>query len=222
MSDDVTLITAFFYRLQVPPILLRYYVPHVCITSRYRLTHYKYSSTLIIPSTININPSLIPSVQTSFHGSVCPDISQFVHHLLELETNTTMPFRSTLIKHLVFKETSYRATNNSSSRGSRTIVRDPRKNKKTPASLIPSEEGQNAIPQKKSQLLYPFKSPLDSPTTSSSINSSMDIRRSTASPPFAPSQENQQSIGSTFVSYALAGAGMTLGFVLVGAVLGGF
>ena len=40
--------------------------------------------------------------------------------------------------------------------------------------------------------------------------------------PFQPSPQNQQSVGSTLVSYSLAGAGVAMGVTLVGALLGGF
>jgi len=46
---------------------------------------------------------------------------------------------------------------------------------------------------------------------------------STGTPPtplFAPSEQNQQSIGSSLGSYALAGAGMAMGFALVRLVVG--
>lgn len=39
---------------------------------------------------------------------------------------------------------------------------------------------------------------------------------------FEPSPENQHSVGSTLGSYMLAGAGMAIGFTLVGALFGGF
>ena len=39
-------------------------------------------------------------------------------------------------------------------------------------------------------------------------------------PAFAPNESNQQSIGSSLGSYALAGAGMALGFTLVRVVFG--
>jgi len=38
--------------------------------------------------------------------------------------------------------------------------------------------------------------------------------------PFGPSYENEQSVGSSLGSYALAGAGMALGFTLVRVVFG--
>ena len=38
--------------------------------------------------------------------------------------------------------------------------------------------------------------------------------------PFSPSYENEQSVGSSLGSYALAGAGMALGFTLVRVVFG--
>jgi hypothetical protein len=39
---------------------------------------------------------------------------------------------------------------------------------------------------------------------------------------FEPSVENQQTVGSALGSYMLAGAGMSLGFIVVGAIFGGF
>lgn len=39
---------------------------------------------------------------------------------------------------------------------------------------------------------------------------------------FEPSSENQSAVGSSLGSFALAGAGMALGFSIVGAVFGGF
>jgi hypothetical protein len=39
---------------------------------------------------------------------------------------------------------------------------------------------------------------------------------------FEPSAENQQSVGSSLGSYMLAGAGMAIGFSIVGAIFGGF
>lgn len=38
---------------------------------------------------------------------------------------------------------------------------------------------------------------------------------------FEPTSQNQQSVGSTLGSYMLAGAGMAIGFSIVGAVFGG-
>ena len=40
--------------------------------------------------------------------------------------------------------------------------------------------------------------------------------------PFQPSQQNQQSVGSSLVSYGLAGVGVAMGMTLVRALLGGF
>lgn len=39
--------------------------------------------------------------------------------------------------------------------------------------------------------------------------------------PFEPSQQNQQSVGSTLGSYAIMGAGVALGFAFIGALFGG-
>ena len=40
--------------------------------------------------------------------------------------------------------------------------------------------------------------------------------------PFQPSHQNQQSVGSTLASYALAGAGVAMGVTFVSVILGGF
>jgi hypothetical protein len=40
--------------------------------------------------------------------------------------------------------------------------------------------------------------------------------------PFQPSRQNQETVGSSLGSYMLAGAGVAIGFSIVGAVLGGF
>jgi len=80
----------------------------------------------------------------------------------------------------------------------RTIVRDPRKT----ATAVTKGLGEEASP------------------------SSLQEQHSTPSPvqhqppPFAPSQSNQESIGSSLASYALAGVGVTLGVVFVRVVLG--
>jgi hypothetical protein len=79
--------------------------------------------------------------------------------------------------------------------GERTIVRDPRK------SRLPAVSSQNHnLPQEVPTHQAPM-SPLPPP-------------------PFAPSTHNQQSVGSSLASYALAGVGVTLGVVLVRVVLG--
>lgn len=40
--------------------------------------------------------------------------------------------------------------------------------------------------------------------------------------PFEPNRQNQQAVGSSLASYVLAGAGMSIGFAIVGAIFGGF
>ena len=77
----------------------------------------------------------------------------------------------------------------------RTIVRDPRKtaaSKSVPANVAQDNQRAAASPSK-----------VQPPTL-----------------PFEPSQQNQESIGSSLASYALAGVGVTLGVVLVRVVLG--
>ena len=78
----------------------------------------------------------------------------------------------------------------------RTVVRDPRKAKARKSALVaqhPSSDAPDHLPAEHQQSL-----------------------------PFQPSDQNQQSVGSTLVSYSLAGAGVAMGVTLVGALFGGF
>ena len=74
----------------------------------------------------------------------------------------------------------------------RTIVRDPRKRKSMPA-VVPQDN-----------------------------NKSLPSNKQPPPLPFEPSQQNQTSVGSSMASYMLAGAGVAMGFTLVGAIFGGF
>mmetsp|Transcript_5128 Transcript_5128/g.7703 ORF Transcript_5128/g.7703 Transcript_5128/m.7703 type:complete len:92 (+) Transcript_5128:239-514(+) len=78
----------------------------------------------------------------------------------------------------------------------RTIVRDPRKRK------LPAVKHASPVS-------------VPPPQDESWNNRSQPL-------PFEPSPANQQSVGSTLASYALAGAGMAVGFTIVGALFGGF
>jgi hypothetical protein len=99
----------------------------------------------------------------------------------------------------------------------RTIVRDPRKNIPKPlrtASVPNDPAGASAAADSQSMPTTISPNPPPSTTAASS---------SPPSPPplpFAPSQQNQESIGSTVASYALAGFGVALGVTLVRVVLG--
>ena len=73
----------------------------------------------------------------------------------------------------------------------RTIVRDPRK-RAVPA--VQAGEPTEVQPQQP-----PARNPM----------------------PFEPTQQNQQSVGSTLGSYAIMGAGVAIGFAIVGAIFGG-
>jgi hypothetical protein len=83
----------------------------------------------------------------------------------------------------------------SSSNVKRTVVRDPRKKKVRPSltSLELRRKEENQV-----DVLKPVNQPL----------------------PFAHSGNDQGSVGSTLGSYVLAGVGVTLGFTLVGLILG--
>lgn len=76
---------------------------------------------------------------------------------------------------------------------SRTIVRDPRKNRAAVSQLV--EQQENEIANQSNDNSGPVQ-------------------------PFEPSTQNQQSLGSTLGSYALAGVGMSMGFALVRVVFG--
>lgn len=76
--------------------------------------------------------------------------------------------------------------------GRRTIVRDPRKKSRAlEVREKPPEENHVSVTNQSPRVM-----------------------------PFEPSEQNQQSVGSTLGSYALAGVGVTLGVVLVRVVLG--
>ena len=86
-----------------------------------------------------------------------------------------------------------RSAYNLANQASRTIVRDPRKKKAVPAVKNSLGGG------------HPVSAPPPPP----------------AQPlPFEPSQQNQESLGSSLASYALAGVGVSLGVILVRAVFG--
>lgn len=87
----------------------------------------------------------------------------------------------------------------------RTIVRDPRIKK---AKLPSVSDSGNAI----------------TPHDDSNARPSLFVPPQNTSPPplpFAPTGQNQQSIGSMVGSYMLAGFGMGLGVILVRFLLGG-
>ena len=92
----------------------------------------------------------------------------------------------------------------------RTIVRDPRKAKAS-AKVVPST-ATNAI--------------TNAPAGASNPIATQPQHQSVPSPqqqplPFAPTEPNQNSIGSMVGSYMLAGFGMGLGMILVRIILGG-
>jgi hypothetical protein len=76
----------------------------------------------------------------------------------------------------------------------RTIVRDPRKKSTRLPAVHPEDPSQlEHVPPP-----LPERQPL----------------------PFEPSNQNQESLGSTMASYVLAGIGVTLGFTLVRVIVG--
>lgn len=88
-----------------------------------------------------------------------------------------------------------------STKGSRTIIRDPRKAKEL------REKARNALVAVKKE--------------SSALQQQHQQQNEVAQPrmAFEPSAQNQQSLG--IGSYMLAGAGVALGFTVVGAIFGG-
>ena len=77
----------------------------------------------------------------------------------------------------------------------RKVVRDPRKQRLPVASAAPKETSAMQTTQQNSVQRQPL--------------------------PFEPSNQNQQSVGSSLASYMLAGAGVAIGFTIVGAIFGG-
>jgi hypothetical protein len=76
----------------------------------------------------------------------------------------------------------------------RTIVRDPRKKSTRLPAVHPEDPSQlEHVPPP-----LPMRQPL----------------------PFEPSNQNQESLGSSMASYALMGAGMALGMTLVRVIIG--
>jgi hypothetical protein len=86
--------------------------------------------------------------------------------------------------------------------GGRTIVRDPRKNNIKPTSTSPQY-----LPSEKQQPPEHFLSHHQHQQRNPLL--------------FEPTPQNQQSIGSSMASYALAGVGVALGFTFVGVLFGG-
>lgn len=88
-----------------------------------------------------------------------------------------------------------------STRGSRTIIRDPRKAKELREKA--KEKARSAVSVQKENNSLQQQTPQEQPPMA-----------------FEPSAQNQESLG--IGSYMLAGAGMALGFSLVGAIFGAF
>eukprot|EP00531_Pseudo-nitzschia_arenysensis_P003443 CAMPEP_0116131270 /NCGR_PEP_ID=MMETSP0329-20121206/8918_1 /TAXON_ID=697910 /ORGANISM="Pseudo-nitzschia arenysensis, Strain B593" /LENGTH=97 /DNA_ID=CAMNT_0003625693 /DNA_START=174 /DNA_END=467 /DNA_ORIENTATION=+ len=88
------------------------------------------------------------------------------------------------------------------SKAGRTVVRDPRKAKARKTAVVSRDDALATTPDHLPQQQSPPQQQVNLP--------------------FQPSQQNQQSVGSTLVSYSLAGAGVAMGVTLVGALFGGF
>ena len=92
----------------------------------------------------------------------------------------------------------------------RTIVRDPRKAKDSVKAV--SSTNSNAIAHQ----------PIESANPIATHQQQQSLPSQPQQPlPFAPTEQNQNSIGSMVGSYMLAGFGMGLGVILVRLVLGG-
>jgi hypothetical protein len=83
-----------------------------------------------------------------------------------------------------------------SKQAERTIVRDPRKKR------VPAVRAETTT-----------RSPAEIQPTNQTPRQML---------PFEPNPQNVQAVGSSIVSYMLAGAGMAVGFSIVGAIFGGF
>ncbi len=92
----------------------------------------------------------------------------------------------------------------------RTIVRDPRKAKET-VKAVPSTNS-NGITHHPTESSNPIATHQQHQSLPSQPQQPL---------PFAPTEQNQNSIGSMVGSYMLAGFGMGLGVILVRMVLGG-
>lgn len=86
-----------------------------------------------------------------------------------------------------------------SQKSGRSVVRDPRKRIKQ--STLPA-----ALPQ--------------DPASGQLTPSHQEPSQRAPLPFMDNNAQQQQSLGSSMVSYAVAGVGMTLGFILVGAIIG--
>ena len=92
-------------------------------------------------------------------------------------------------------------------RRARTIVRDPRKAAAKRVAAVARSNDSVIVPNQ---------------IVGGDSNLPVKNRHQSQPLPFQPSVENQQSVGSTLVSYGLAGIGVSLGVTFVGALFGGF
>ena len=94
----------------------------------------------------------------------------------------------------------------------RSIVRDPRKTK--PAVKVVQSTDTNVIAKNQTESTNPIKAQPQHQSFASPQQQKQPL-------PFAPTEQNQNSIGSMVGSYMLAGFGMGLGMILVRIILGG-
>lgn len=116
----------------------------------------------------------------------------------------------------------------------RQIVRDPRrqKNNSKVGTTTKARTGREFTPVVELPQHPPTFAPTTTPPSSSLMQSKNLLQTQQPSQPqqqrqqhlpFEPSHhQQQQSVGSSMVSYMLAGAGVAMGFTLVGAIFGGF
>jgi hypothetical protein len=131
------------------------------------------------------------------YGEKIPSAHFVCYRALCIQKSRGAPRRR--IEQKMFRRSLLKMTQKQS--GERTIVRDPRiKKPKAPAVSAASVHRPEESPSK---LSVPQQQHPPRPLM-----------------PFEPSAQNQQSVGSTLGSYALAGFGFTLGLVLVRVVFG--
>mmetsp|Transcript_12144 Transcript_12144/g.29312 ORF Transcript_12144/g.29312 Transcript_12144/m.29312 type:complete len:123 (+) Transcript_12144:90-458(+) len=106
----------------------------------------------------------------------------------------------------------------------RTVVRDPRKQRAAAAAAVSSNRTPSSSTAAESDRHHHQNHLTVPPPPSSSAEHNSITRvgiKSNNNLPFSPTNQQQESVGSSLLSYMLAGAGVALGFTVVGAIFGG-
>ena len=114
------------------------------------------------------------------------------------------------------------SSSSSSSRG-RTVVRDPRNKAKNKVKVSAAARPSSVVVQNNQKHRQNQNVPVEI-NRQDHLQTTQQQQQQQLPPvlPFEPSTRNQQSVGSTLASYTLSGAGVAIGFTLVGALFGGF